>query len=224
MTPRHIRAVILDLDGTLIDSTDAIVASMMHAFAASGAMSPTREAIIGTISLPLERQLAVLDPERVDERVALYRAHYAETAAIATTLMQGALELLECCRESGVGLGFATSKSRPAAEALLEHLNVLHCFASRIGPEDVRNPKPAADPLLLAAEQLGIESSECVYIGDSPIDAAAARAAGMPCMLVATGYVDAATLERERFPVYPGLPEAGAWLRTCLPRAVRPGV
>ena len=211
--PREIRAVILDLDGTLIDSTDAIVASMTHAFAADGARPPTRDAVIGTISLPLEHQLAALDPERVTERVVLYRAHYAETAAEITTLMPGALDFLEMCRDAALGLGFATSKRRTAAEALLAHLNVLQHFESRVGPEDVERPKPAPDPLLLAAEQLGVRPSDCVYIGDSPIDSAAARAAGMPCVLVATGYVDAPTLRQEGSPVYPGLPEVAAWFR-----------
>jgi 2-phosphoglycolate phosphatase len=221
---QYLRAIILDLDGTLIDSTDAIVASMTHAFAADGATPPTREAIIGTISLPLERQIAALDPQRLDERVALYRAHYAETAAAITTLLPGVLEFLALCRGAGVGLGFATSKRRTAAEALLEHLNVLEYFASRVGPEDVKNPKPAPDPLLLAAEQLGVQTADCVYVGDSPIDAAAARAAGMPCVLVTTGYVDAAALKPEGFPVYTGLADAGAWLREGMLKAAWPRV
>ena len=222
MTSRRIRAVILDLDGTLIDSTDAIVASMTHAFMADGATAPTREAIIATISLPLEQQLAALDPHRVEERVALYRTHYAQTANATTTLLPGALDVLTFCRDIGLGLGFATSKRRTAAEALLGHLNVLDYFGSRVGPEDVENPKPAADPLLLAADQLSVSPSECIYVGDSPLDAAAARAAGMPCLLVSTGYVEAVILEREGFPVLGGLSDTAAWLRAALPRCVRP--
>ncbi|MEX2015356.1 MAG: HAD family hydrolase [Candidatus Hydrogenedentales bacterium] len=212
MTPQMLRAVILDLDGTLIDSTEAIVNSITHAFNEIGVAPPSRPDILRTISLPLERQLAALEPSRAAELVPLYRAHYKQYAPAQTTLMPGAQELLALCRDANAGLGFATSKSKPAAELLLDHLNVLDYFAARIGPEDVPNPKPAADALLLAAEHLRVAPSETVYIGDAPLDAEAARAARMPCILVSTGYVDAATLKQEPFPVYNGLFDAAGWL------------
>lgn len=189
------KAVIFDLDGTLIDSTEAIIGSMFHVFDTIGEPRPTRAAIIDSIGCPLREQLQVLTQYDVDECIGIYRPHYTETARAKTFLLEGARELLAWLREQGTPVGLATSKKREAAEMLLEYLGVLDHFAVRIGPDEVTYPKPHPEPLLKAAAAVGVAPEDAVYIGDMYFDVNAARAAGMPCIAVATGYCTHAELE-----------------------------
>lgn len=189
------KAVLFDLDGTLIDSTDAIVASMFHVFDSLGDPRPTRQAIIDSIGCPLREQLQYLTTRDLDECIGLYRPHYAETAREATVLLPGAREIMQFLRDAGVPMGLATSKKREAAEMLLEHLGVLHYLDVRIGPDEVANPKPHPEPLLLAARLIGVEPGDAYYVGDMFFDVNAAKAAGMPCIALTTGYCNRAELE-----------------------------
>lgn len=189
------KAVIFDLDGTLIDSTEAIVGSMFHIFDVLGDPRPTRQAIIDSIGCPLREQLQYLTTRDLDECIGLYRPHYAETARDLTVLLPGALEILAFLKAAGIPMGLATSKKREAAEMLLEHLGVLHYLDVRIGPDEVTNPKPHPEPLLLAASLLGVAPEDAYYVGDMFFDVNAAKAAGMPCIALTTGYCSRAELE-----------------------------
>ncbi len=191
-----VRAIAFDLDGTLIDSTDAIVASVAHTFEVLEQTAPSREAIIATISLPLEAQFGQLWERVPDDAVPVYRAHYAEHAPGMTTLLPGVREALALAVDSGLPLGVATSKGRDASRQLLEHLGVLDRFRMVIGPEDVANPKPAPDAIHAAAAALGVDTADMAYIGDSPFDIRAAKAAGARAIAVSTGYCSAAELWR----------------------------
>jgi phosphoglycolate phosphatase-like HAD superfamily hydrolase len=151
-----LKAVLFDLDGTLIDSTDAIVGSMFHVFDSLGEVRPTRQAIIDSIGCPLREQLQYLTQRDLDACIALYRPHYAATAREHTTLLPGAREIFAFLKGAGVPMGLATSKKREAAEMLLEHLGVLHYLDVRIGPDEVTHPKPHPEPLLLAATSMGV--------------------------------------------------------------------
>lgn len=181
-------AIIFDLDGTLIDSTDAIVASMWHVFDSLGEPRPTRAAIIDSIGCPLREQLQILTTRDVEECIALYRPHYTAHATASTVLLPGAREILAWLHGRGIPMALATSKKREAAEMLLEHLGVLHYLRVRIGPDEVTHPKPHPEPLLLAASRLGVAPERCYYIGDMYFDVHAARDAGMPCIALSTGY------------------------------------
>lgn len=207
------KAVIFDLDGTLIDSTDAIVGSMFHVFDSLGEPRPTRQAIIDSIGCPLREQLQILTQHDVEECIELYRPHYTATAKAKTVLLEGAREILAYLRGAGVPMGLATSKKREAAEMLLEHLGVLNFLDVRIGPDEVTHPKPHPEPLLLTARLLGVAPDEAVYVGDMHFDVHAAKAAGMPCVALTTGYCTRAELEAlGPAAVVDSLAEAQAWL------------
>ncbi|MEK7795385.1 MAG: HAD family hydrolase, partial [Candidatus Hydrogenedentota bacterium] len=149
-----------------------------------------------TISLPLEAQFGQLWERVPDDAVPVYRAHYAEHAPGMTTLLPGVREALALAVDSGLPLGVATSKGRDASRQLLEHLGVLDRFRMVIGPEDVANPKPAPDAIHAAAAALGVDTADMAYIGDSPFDIRAAKAAGARAIAVSTGYCSAAELWR----------------------------
>lgn len=181
-------AVIFDLDGTLIDSTDAIVRSFNHMFDTLGEPRASREAIVGSIGHPLEEQLTFLTSLDVRTCVEVYREHYEQTAQENTTLLPGTREILEALDERGVRVGFATSKKREAAEMLLAHLGVLEYFAARVGPYEVTHTKPHPEPIQKAMALLGSEPHATAYVGDMHFDILASRAAGVYTVGVATGY------------------------------------
>jgi len=182
------QAVTFDLDGTLIDSTEAIVDSFNHTFDTIGDARPSLEAIVETISLPLEDSLRQLSPRDTATLIPIFRAYYEEIAAERTFLLPGVEEALSRLSEAGMPIGLATSKLRKFAEMLLDHFGVLRYFECRIGPDDVAKRKPHPEALLKAAAGLGVAPASMVYVGDSPIDVEASRRAGCPCLCVTTGY------------------------------------
>ncbi len=189
-----LEAVCFDLDGTLIDSTDAIVDSFQHAFATLGETVPERKRIVETISVPLEEQFRLLSAKHPVQAAEVYRAHYNVEAPEKTVLLPGARASLTRLKEAGLKLGIATSKRRSSAEIILEHLDVLSLFDACVGPEDVNHPKPHPESLHLVMQLLDIRPNAMVFIGDSSYDVEAAHAAGIPCFCVTTGYSEASEL------------------------------
>lgn len=191
-----IRAVLFDLDGTLIDSTDAIVESYFHAYDSLGAERPNRKRILETIGIPLEVQFGELGGVEIAPAVKAYRERYRVLGPELTTLLPGTAESLERLAQAGLQLGFATSKRRYASEELLEHLGMLHYFEARVGPEDVANPKPHPDVLFESLDQLKLAPNDAVFVGDMVFDIEAGRAAGVRTLGVTTGYATRETLEK----------------------------
>lgn len=195
MSDVSIRAVAFDLDGTLIDSTDAIVDSFIHTFTALNLPVPAREAIIKPIGYVLEEHFRRLTDYDTETCVTTYREHYRTTMCEKTVLMPGGKALLEGLSAAGVRMAFATSKRRAAAEIILDHLEVLRYFESRIGPEDISNPKPHPESLHRVMEQLNVDREELCFIGDTHFDVVAARNAKVRCLAVTTGYATRKELE-----------------------------
>jgi phosphoglycolate phosphatase len=188
------RAVLFDLDGTLIDSTDAIVGSTQFTFEAMGRLAPTREEILSGIGEPLQASLTRLGMAEVDEAIQIYGARYAEVANGLTTLLPGVAETLDALDAAGVAQVVVTSKRRHAAEALLDHLGVMRHFRFVVGPEDVRAPKPDPEGILLALQRLGHTTAEAAMVGDMYFDVEAGNRAGVTSIAVATGYETSAAL------------------------------
>lgn len=208
-----IEALLFDLDGTLIDSTEAIVDCFFHTFDTLEMPRRPREAIVSTISLTLENQFRTMTDHNPDECAKIFRERYFRIGPDMTTLLGGAQEILTHCAESGVRMGFVTSKLRAASELLLDRLRMLHHFEVRVGPEDVKHPKPHPEPLLKALERLDLAPERVVYLGDTPLDVKAAAAAGIRCVGLTTGYASEDEL-RDSNPdvICPDLADALHWL------------
>ena len=208
-----LKAVVFDLDGTLIDATEAIVASFLHTFAVIGEPPPARADIVKSIGHVIEDQFRLFTKHDPEDCAHIYRAHNLTVARDKTQLLPGAKESLHQLRAHGLRLGFATSKGRDRAELTLAHLGVLSAFEARISPSEVTHPKPHPEAVLKALDLLGAKPEEGLVVGDTRFDVLAARAAGTRCVCVSTGYAteqELVSLKPEA--VFHGLPEATQYI------------
>ena len=180
--------VLFDLDGTLIDSGPIIMASMRHASVTVLGREPEEEKVRAAIGGPgLVAQMRELDPERVDELVETYRAHN-EPLHATLEAFDGMLELLPRLRERGHRLGIVTAKRLRTVDLALDRFPILRETTEVVvGAEDTERHKPDPDPLLEALARLGAEPRDAAYVGDSPFDIRAGKAAGMLAVAVGWG-------------------------------------
>jgi pyrophosphatase PpaX len=190
--------VLFDLDGTVIDSGGIILASMRHATREVLGRDFADDELMEAVGGPgLEAQMRAFDSDRVDELVRVYRAHN-EPLHQEILCCAGMEDALERLRAEGRRLGVVTAKRRSTVELAFEHLPLGHLFDAVVGGDETERHKPDPEPLLLAAERLGASPAETVYVGDSPFDVRAAKAAGMASVAVTWGRIhDRARLERE---------------------------
>lgn len=190
--------VLFDLDGTVVDSGGIILASMRHAAREVLGREYPDEVLLHAVGGPgLEAQMAALDPERVDELVTVYRAHN-EPLHEALVSCAGIEDALERLRADGRRLGVVSAKRRATVELAFAHVPLGHLFEAIVGGDETERHKPDPQPLLLGVERLGVSPSDVVYVGDSPFDVRAAKAAGMGSVAVTWGRIhDRARLERE---------------------------
>ena len=190
--------VLFDLDGTVIDSGAIILASMRHAAKEVLGEEPSDELLMAAVGGPgLEAQMHALAPDRVDELVRVYRAHN-EPLHEELAWCPGIDDLLVRLKDEGRRLGIVTAKRRATVELAFNVLPLEHLFDTVVGGDETARHKPDPEPLLLAAERLNVEPKACAYVGDSPFDIRAAKAAGMDAIAVTWGGIhDRAKLEAE---------------------------
>jgi pyrophosphatase PpaX len=179
--------VLFDFDGTVIDSGAIIIASMRHATkTVLGRDIPDEELGRAVGGSGLIEQMRLIDPERVDELVACYRAHneplHAELAECA-----GMSHVLTTLREQGRRLGVVTAKRRETVRLAFSYLPLERFFDVVVGSDDTDRHKPDPAPLRHALDLLGAQPDQAVYVGDSPFDVRAAKAAGMHAVAVTWG-------------------------------------
>ena len=183
------RVILFDLDGTLIDSGPIILASMRHASVTVLGREPDEERVRAAIGGPgLIAQMRELDPERVDELVDVYRAHN-EPLHATLEAFDGVLELLagappprpSARDRDGEARRHRASSRSSASRCSARLTDVL------VGAEDTERHKPDPDPVLEALRRIGARPDEAVYVGDSPFDIRAGKAAGALAIAVGWG-------------------------------------
>ncbi|MFK0446797.1 HAD family hydrolase [Campylobacter jejuni] len=184
------KTILFDLDGTLIDSTDAILNSFQGAFKALGLTSKNNEEIKNLIGYPLEQMFRMLYPDKVNlskEFVLAYREIYAQIYLEQTTLLPKAKEALELGSEIA-DLGIVTTKGGKFTPILLYYLGVKKFFKTLITLEDVTNPKPSSEPIILALKRLNKTQENAYMIGDTILDIQAAISANITPLALTCGY------------------------------------
>ena len=183
--------VLFDLDGTVIDTGSIILASMRHAAETVLGGEYSDAQLLASVGGPgLEAQMHALDPTRVDELVRVYRAHN-ELLHETIGPCAGMDDVLDELKERGHRLGIVTAKRRETVDLAFARIPIEHLFDVVVGGDETTEHKPHPAPLLLALERLGARPEDAAYVGDSPFDMQAAKAAGLYAIGVSWGRIHA---------------------------------
>jgi phosphoglycolate phosphatase len=191
-------AILLDLDGTVVDSSPGILASCSAALRALGHRADGLE-MGSLIGPPLEEALteilARFGDDRVAEAVLAYRDHYGTSGFLETTVYPGLPTALDELLALKAKLYIATSKRTIFAERILEHLGLIDLFAGVHGSEPGGAIDRKADLIADVLRRHELSPDRCLMVGDRRQDAEGARANGVSAVGVLWGYGDRAELE-----------------------------
>lgn len=201
--------ILFDLDGTLIDSTEAILESFGVAFKTFGKDVPEAKLIEAEIGHPLDVMFPTLGipKEEVAAHVYAYKMHYSEISCAKTVLLPDALEAVKLASKYAT-LGVVTTKTAKYSIELLEHMGLMDYFDVLIGREDVINPKPHPEPIEKALAKLPSDTSAIWMIGDTCMDMIAARDANVDSVGVTCGYGTVESLRKCTDNIYQNALEA----------------
>ncbi len=195
--PLPVKAVLFDLDGTLLDTAPDLVAA---ANAMLGELAlPDLDAqrikdfIGGGITNLVKRTLAASlknepDSQTLKRAMQIYEKHYAKVMLNQTRPFHGVVEGLQAMRAQGLRLACVTNKAEHFARPLLRATGLLDFFELLVCGDNLPKKKPDPLPLRHACEHFGVKPREMLLIGDSPLDTQAARAAGCRIFCVPYGY------------------------------------
>ena len=189
------KAVLFDLDGTLIDTAADFVRIIQQMCRDEQRPVVEAEIIRTQVSEGARAMVQLVYPE-MDVTDPVFLAHrqrflntYGDNIVVDTNLFEGMYPLLEELEAHQIPWGIVTNKPRRLSESLLAELNLSDRCAVLVCPEDVRNTKPDPEPMYLAAKQLDLDAKDIIYVGDHPRDIDAGRNADMYTILAAYGYL-----------------------------------
>jgi pyrophosphatase PpaX len=179
--PRPPRCLLLDLDGTLLDTCPLLFAAFRHTVTEHLGRDPDYDEWFTHFGLPIHHHLQALGVTAVEttEMVATYRAFVHAHHDDYVRCYDGVAEAISTMHRAGVRLAAVTSKSRRLALRNLEFVGLFPLFTAVVAEEDATRHKPYPEPVLVALERVGAAPEDAVMVGDSPYDVAAARAAGV---------------------------------------------
>ena len=181
--------ILFDLDGTLIESTDAIVSTFHYSFKKHNVPLVEDEKIKQLIGYPLEIMYAELGiaENNILDFVATYKEEYRKISTQKTELLPNALEAIELA-STFAELGIVTTKTGKYSKVLMEHFNLMKYFKVLVGREDVDKPKPDAEPIIKALESFNFKGKNVYMIGDTKLDLLCAKNAKVNSIAVLCGY------------------------------------
>ncbi len=192
-----LRAAMLDLDGTLVDTLGDFLAALRGMLGELGLGDVTPQQVAQRVGKGSEHLVAQVlrlhlsgaEADALQQHaLETYQRHYARINAEHSTVFPGVMQGLERLRAAGLALACVTNKPGLHARELLRRKGLLDYFAQVAGGDAFARKKPDPLPLLRTCEQLGAPPSQVLMVGDSQNDAAAAAAAGCPAALATYGY------------------------------------
>jgi 2-phosphoglycolate phosphatase len=178
---QNVKAVLFDLDGTLVDSSEAIIKAVEKVLESKGLIC-NRAKVARMIGLPLENIFGVLAPnlseQEIWQLVHEYRKYYMAHHLENTTIHPSAQMVLRKLKAKGFKLGIITTKYREPVMDVLSHFGIAELFDVVVTGYEVIKHKPAPDIVLEAAKRLRVDPKQCVVVGDSPLDVQAGKQAG----------------------------------------------
>ena len=194
----NIKAVIWDLDGTLLNTLDDLAASVNAALAMNGMPLRSTEEVRAFVGNGIRRLMVRAVPggeanPAFDKALEDFTRHYGAHSRDRTQPYDGILEMLDQLSAAGVKHAIVSNKIDFAVKELSRaYFGERMCAA--IGDDPSRARKPAPDSVLAAMREMGVTAQETVYVGDSDVDVLTARNAGVPCVAVLWGFRDEACL------------------------------
>ncbi len=193
------KIILFDLDGTLIESTDAIISTFLHSFEEMNfEFTGSSNDIKSLIGYPLDimyKNLGVKE-ENVWDFVDSYKRRYRIISKEKTSLLENAVEAIQLASEIA-RVSVVTTKTRMYTIPLLEHFQIAQYFEVVTGRENVQNPKPHPEPITSTLEQMNYDKTihDVWMIGDTKLDLIAANSANVNSIAVLCGYGEEAELK-----------------------------
>jgi pyrophosphatase PpaX len=184
------RAVLFDVDGTLVNTIPMIVAGLSESYKALADRPVSRNEVKATIGTPLSTCMNLYGcdahPSTLDERIRFAMDRYIANAD-KIEIFDGVLSVVADLLSAGIPVGLVTSRNAEELEWISNQFPILWDVPVHVSASDVSNPKPHPDPVLLACAQLGVDPSDAIFIGDSVHDVHAGVSAGVTTVAVSYG-------------------------------------
>ncbi|MEN6634395.1 MAG: HAD-IA family hydrolase [Clostridiaceae bacterium] len=197
----NFKAVMFDIDACLIDSAPNLILTLDRAVFDTGGGHHPPEYLRKMLGLPGYALQELFDLPDWERTLRTWSEYYAPLA-VENKPFDGIEPLLAAIHRAELPLGVATSQGRALYVDHFHKYGLAHYFDLAVCADDVANPKPAADPLLFAAEHFGISPTEILFLGDAPYDMQCARAAGAKGALALWGTTDP-TIPADYYPPTP---------------------
>lgn len=181
------RCILFDLDGTLIDSIPLIRESFHYAVKKVLGKDLPDDILLANVGRPLEIQMRLINPEKADELLRVYREHNHKHHDEFIKPVEGIKELLKELKEKGIKIGVVTSKSGWLSERGIKICGFEKYIDAIIAADHVEKPKPHPEPIEKCLEILKCSKDESVYVGDSPFDIESGKKASVTTIAVPFG-------------------------------------
>lgn len=192
-----IKAILFDIDGTLLDTREFIYQAFEHSFREFHFESPSREELAGVIGQPLEKCYTIFYPKSdVPALAEAHRVFQMENLHLVVPF-PNTLKTLESLRKAGFVMAAVTTRSNRTGLSSLQQAHIAEFFPVIVAGDDVKKHKPDPEPVFLALERLGIPPKDAVMVGDTSFDVQAGKRAGVSTVGVTYGFLGPQIIEEK---------------------------